>query len=141
MRVVFDTNVFVSAFLLPGAAGDRAFRLAREKRFDLVTSVPILTETANVLREKLGQSDVDIAAALKIISRAATIVRPKQRVHALADEPDNRILECAISAKADLIVTGDRHLLQLRRFEDVPIVRLVDLLRTLGDEPRRTPKC
>jgi predicted nucleic acid-binding protein len=50
MRVVFDTNVFISAFLVPGGAADRAFRLARERRFSLVTSVPILTETANAGR-------------------------------------------------------------------------------------------
>jgi len=129
MRVVFDTNVFISAFLVPGGNADRAFRLARERYFSLVTSVPILTETANKLRDKFDQSDGDVQLSLKIISRAATIVRTVRRIDVISDEPDNRILECAIEAGADLIVTGDRHLLALRKFEGVAIVRLADFLR------------
>jgi putative PIN family toxin of toxin-antitoxin system len=52
MKVVFDTNVFISAFIIPGSQGDRAFYLAREKKFELYTSVAILTETASKLRYK-----------------------------------------------------------------------------------------
>lgn len=143
--MVFDTNVFISAFLVPDGAADRAFRLARERRFFLVSSVPILTEAANKVRNKFDQTDDDIALALKIISRAALIVRPKRRINVLRDEPDNRILECALEASADLVVTGDRHLLDLKRFENAAIVRLVDLLRTFPERaatgtPRRPKK-
>jgi predicted nucleic acid-binding protein len=49
----------------------------------------------------------------------------------LEDEPDNRILECAVIAEADLIVTGDHHLLDLREFEGIPLVRLADFLRMI----------
>lgn len=52
----------------------------------------------------------------------------------LQDVPDNRILECAIAAEADLIVTGDHHLLKLKEFEDIPIVRLTDFLRMITSE-------
>ena len=55
MRVVFDTNVFISAFTVPGSQGERAFLLARRKRVCLCTSVAILTETAQKLREKFAQ--------------------------------------------------------------------------------------
>jgi len=66
-----------------------------------------------------------------MISRAAAIVRPSRKVAVLEDAPDNRILECAVTAGADLIVTGDHHLLKLREFEGIPIVRLADFLRTI----------
>jgi predicted nucleic acid-binding protein len=52
----------------------------------------------------------------------------------LEDQPDNRILECAVAAGADLVVTGDRHLLRLRTFRGIPIVRLRDLIRSFPDE-------
>ena len=130
MKVVFDTNVYVSAFLIPGSKGETAFLLARRGRCQLVSSVPILTETANVLRGKFHQPDGDVRAALKLIGRAATIIRPRSRIDVLGDDPDNRILECAVSAGADAIVTGDRHLLELKRFEGVAIIRLADFLRT-----------
>ena len=135
MRVVFDTNVFVSAFVIPGSQGERAFLLARSRRFDLHTSVAILTETARVLRRKFGQEEDDVKQALRQISRAAVISKPTSRLRVVGDEADNRILECALAGQVDLVVTGDRHLLTLRRFEGIPIVRLADFLRSFPDEP------
>jgi uncharacterized protein len=129
MRVVFDTNVFIWAFVIPDSQGERAFTLARQRRFELFTSIAILTETAGRLREKFGQDEADVKDALRLISRVAQVVKPSRRVAAVEDEPDNRILECAVEARADLVVTGDRHLLKLKRFEAIPIVRLVDFLR------------
>jgi uncharacterized protein len=134
MRVVFDTNIFISAFLIPGSQGERAFLLAQRKKASLFTSVAILTETAQKLREKFSQEETDIRAALKLISRAAKVLRPPVYVHILADEPDNRILECALAAQADLIVSGDRHLRQLKKFQGISIIRLVDFLRLFPDE-------
>lgn len=135
MRVVFDTNIFISAFIVPGSQGERAFLLARRNCFALCTSVAILTETARKLREKFAQSEKDIKEALKLISRSAEVLKPEVEVDLLEDTPDNRILECAAAARADLVVTGDRHLLALKKFEGIPIVRLVDLLRTFPEEP------
>jgi len=134
MKVVFDTNIFISAFIVPGSQGERAFLLARQRRFDLYTSVPILTETANKLREKFDQSEPDIKQALKMISRTAKVLKPAIRLDVLKDSPDNRILECAVEAKADVIVTGDRHLLKLKKFQGIPIVRLVDFLRMFPED-------
>lgn len=137
MRAVFDTNIFISAFVVPGSQGERAFLLARQKRFELYTSVPILTETANKLREKFDQSEEDIKEALKMISRAAEVLKPSIKLDVLEDVPDNRILECAVEAKADVIVTGDRHLLKLKKFQGIPIVRLVDFLRMFPEQFRQ----
>jgi len=135
MRVVFDTNVFISAFVILGSRGEHALTLARQGRFELCTSVPILTETAGRLRTKFDQSEQDIKDALRQISRASRIVKPSQKVTVAEDGPDNRILECAVEARADLVVTGDRHLLKLKRFENIPIVGLADFLRLFPDGP------
>ena len=135
MKAVFDTNIFISAFIIPGSQGEKAFLLARQRRFELYTSVPILTETANKLREKFNQSEEDIKEALKMISRAAEVLKPSIKLDVLEDVPDNRILECAVEAKADVIVTGYRHLLKLKKFQGIPVVRLVDFLRMFPEEP------
>ena len=134
MRVVFDTNVFVSAFVVPGSQGERAFLLAQANRFALHTSVAILTETARVLRRKFDQDENDIKQALRQISRAAVVSRPVSKLRVVEDDADNRILECALEGRADLVVTGDRHLLKLKRFEGIPIVRLADFLRLFPKE-------
>ena len=134
MRVVFDSNVFISAFVVPGSQGERAFLLAQGNRFELHTSVAILTETARVLRRKFDQDENDIKQALRQISRAAVVSKPVSKLRVVDDEADNRILECARDTRADLVVTGDRHLLKLRRFEGIPIVRLADFLRLFPEE-------
>lgn len=135
MKVVFDTNVYVSAFLLPGSLAEDAFLRVQRRQATLVTSLPILTETAGVFRTKFHQAEEDIAAALRLIGRAATIVKPSVRIMVLEDLPDNRILECAVEADADLIVTGDHHLLRLRTYQDVAIVRVTDFLRLFPEDP------
>src|SRR5438093_3497042 len=112
MRAVFDTNVFVSAFVVHGGKAERAFLLGQRRRLDLFTSIAILTETARTLRVKFDQDEEDIKHVL-LISRVSSIVRPRRRVTILHDEPDNRILECAAEAEADVVVSGDRHLLRL----------------------------
>lgn len=131
MKVVFDTNVFVSAFIVSGSRGEQALLQAYRRKVALYTSVPILTETARVLREKFAQSEQDITAALKMIGRSATIVQPVPKITILEDAPDNRILECAVTGEVDLLVTGDNDLLKLKKFEEIPIVRLADFLRSV----------
>ena len=134
MRVVFDSNVFISAFVIPGSQGERAFLLAQANRLELHTSVAIMTETAGVLRRKFDQDEDDIKQALRQISRAAVVSKPVAKLRVVEDEADNRILECALEGRVDLVVTGDRHLLKLKRFEGIPIVRLADFLRLFSQE-------
>ena len=133
MRVVFDSNVFISAFVIPGSHGERALLLAQEHRFELHTSVAILTETAGVLRRKFGQDESDVKQALRKIGRSAVVSKPTSKLRVVGDYADKRILECALDNRVDLVVTGDRHLLKLRRFEGIPIVRLTDFLRPFPD--------
>jgi putative PIN family toxin of toxin-antitoxin system len=127
MKVVFDTNIFISAFVVPGGNADRAYALARRGKCELCSSVAILTETAKKLREKFGQEDDDVRDALRAISRTAVVLKPATRIDVLDDKPDKRILECAVEAGADVIVTGDKHLLKLKGFRGIAIVRFSGL--------------
>ena len=134
MKVVFDTNIFISAFIVPGGQGERALLMARQRHIILCTSVTILTETAQKLRAKFDQDEEDIRNALKLVSRIADVLKPAVRLKVLKDAPDNRILECAVEGRADLVVTGDRHLLKLREFDGIAIVRLADFIRMFPDQ-------
>jgi len=132
LKVVFDTNIFISAFAIPGGRAEEAYLLGLRRRFTLYSSVPILTETAKKLRERFGWEENKIIQFLKTIRRVAIIVvKPQSLHHLLSDEPDNRILECAEEAKADFIVTGDKHLLFLEHFKNTDIITLSDFLKKL----------
>jgi len=131
VRVVFDTNIYVSAFGIPGGNAEEAYLHAVGGSFELVTSSAILTETANVFRTKFNWSDEKVGKLLGTLSQMATVVKTQPSLHVLTDESDNRILECAIEADANLIVTGDRHLLDLKRYQTITIVKLSDFLRLI----------
>lgn len=132
LKAVFDSSVFISAFAIPGSKSEEAFLLAVRGKVSLFTSPAIIAETANKLREKFDLSDNEILLILKQISKAAEVIKPKEKIEVLEDSPDNRILECAVSAKADLIVTGDKHLLKLKNYQGIGIARVADFLRTIS---------
>ena len=129
MKVVFDTNIFISAFVIPGGKAEAAYSHALRKDFTLYSSVAILTETAQKLGEKFGWQQDKITSLLKAISKVAIVIKTEPHLHHLADEPDNRVLECAEAVGADFIVTGDKHLLFLKHFQNSTVVRLADFLK------------
>ena len=134
LRVVLDSNVYVSAFTHPQGQRYQIWRRAFHKRYHLVASPAIVNEVGGVLRVKFGWDDLRIIGRMKLLTRVAEIVVPTSTVNAIADdEDDNRILECAVAGKANLIVSSDRHLTRLKTFQSIGIVHPVDFRRTLGD--------
>ena len=138
MRVVLDTNILISAFVFPGGAPEAVYRLGIERKVELVTSPALLSEFGRVLAEKFGWQPAMAEAAVAQVSRIAIVVRPSRTIHVVADDPtDDRVLEAALEGSAEIIVSGDRHLLRLGRWEGVRIVsapHLLDELSTAPDE-------
>ena len=131
MRVVFDANIYVSAFAIPGGNAEDAYLEAVGGALELFTSVSILTETARVLQTKFDWAEDRVREAIQEISQVATVLRPRPTLHILKDEPDNRILECAMEAQAGYLVSGDGHLLVLRHHAGVTMISLADFLTEL----------
>ena len=128
MRVVFDTNVLVAALVFPGGHGEAALRRIIEERDELVLSKPILDELLGVLARKFSRDAEELAHVAVFLGELATVVRPARRLKVLKDDPDNRVLECAVAGRANVIVTGDRALLTLGEFRGVRVVSLRDYL-------------
>lgn len=122
MKVVFDTNVFVSALTLPGGGGDRALRQIIDGEDSIALSRAIIDELLSVLARKFARDPEELARIALFVSDLGELVEPADSISVLADEPDNRILECARAAGADVIVTGDRAMLAAGEFEGVRIV-------------------
>ena len=139
MRVVFDTNIYVSALAIPGGVAERAIRLARDGAFELALSHPILDEVLAILARKFARDVEELAQTAIFLSSLADYVVPTQRVRVLADLPDNRILECALAASAEIIVTGDRQMLSLGTWQGIEIVSLRTFVDRLGREVRQAP--
>jgi putative PIN family toxin of toxin-antitoxin system len=134
LRLVFDTNVYVSMFGVPGSKADLAFRLAVRGMFELVVSPEILKETRDKLAgPKFVFSDVQLDRAERLIREVATVVEPELELAVLEDEPDNRVLECAFAAGAAAIVTGDKELLSLKDYEGIGIMTVAGRLYTFPE--------
>lgn len=130
MKVVFDTNIFVSALTLPGGSGARAVERIINGEDALAISRPIIDVLVGVLARKFAKDREQLARTAVFLSALAEIVEPSVELEVLSDAPDNRILECALEANAELIVTGDRGMLALGSYQNIRVVTLSDYLRT-----------
>ena len=132
MRVVLDTNVIISALNFSG--NERlALELALRGRFELVLSWFILEEVAGVLTRKFGWDAERTDQAIRTLENAATIIEPPRLAEMIeGGHPDNRVLECAVAANADYLVTGDRrHLLPIGEHQGAAIVNAPRFLSAL----------
>ena len=132
MKAVLDTNIFISALALPGGQASIAVLGAVEGRFELAISKPIIHEVLGVLARKFARDSEELARVAVFLTALGEVVQPRKMLHVLRDEPDNRILECALTAHAMVIVTGDRAMLELGEYKAVRIVTLREFLGTIG---------
>ncbi|PIP81497.1 MAG: putative toxin-antitoxin system toxin component, PIN family [Elusimicrobia bacterium CG_4_9_14_3_um_filter_62_55] len=109
MRIVLDTNILVSAAISSRGNAAKILELVADGALHLSISEPILSELAEVLaRPKIGFSAEKIRVAIEAIGEISELVYPEITVDAIkTHESDNRILVCAVEAKADKLLTGD----------------------------------
>lgn len=136
MRVVFDTNVVASASFWRGTPFDGLAAWAKGL-CEAVVSPTLLAEYHEIIEElRLEHPGRKFVAWADALAESATLVFPMEHASGATIDPDDEmILECALAAEADLIVTGDKkHLLPLGQFREIPIVRPADFLRRLAAE-------
>jgi putative PIN family toxin of toxin-antitoxin system len=127
---VADSNVYISALNFGGIA-EEVLTLGRAQKVQLFVSPPILIEVEGVLIRKFRWSAKRARQAIAAIKDFAQVIRPKEIITLInEDEPDNRILECAVEANAEVVITGDEHLRQLKTFRGMPIVSPGEFLET-----------
>jgi len=124
VRIVLDTNIFISALVFSGGRADEVLRRVVEGRAHLILSKAIINELLEVLSRKFERDKEALSRIAVFLSDISELVHPRRKLAVLEDEPDNRILECAISGKAELIITGDRAMLKLVKYKEIKIVSL-----------------
>jgi putative PIN family toxin of toxin-antitoxin system len=130
MRIVADTNAIVSALVF-GGVPRQVLALAEAGRCELFYSEAIQNEVRRVLTEKFGWDATSLQKALPVLWSMGELVVPRTTVRAVREDPDDdRILECALAANADFIVSGDQHLLRLRSFRSMAIVSPREFMET-----------
>lgn len=130
IRAVLDTNIVISAIIF-GGNPRKVLNLAIEGKISLFFSEPMFEE----IREILGGRKFRFTAPqLSVVEREleaiSETVYPKESINVVQDDPDDDLfIECALAADADYIISGDKHLLDLKRYGKVKIVNAANLLR------------
>lgn len=123
LRIVFDSNVYILALLFKGIPG-KILEMAQKDKITLIVSDEIITETVRILEEKFRWPRHNIDKFKRRLSDISENIRPKIKLDIIKErEYDNRILECAVSGDANLIISGDKGLLKLKKYKNIPIVR------------------
>ena len=132
LRVVFDTNVYISAILTAGTPRVVVSESFRREEIEILVSEAILTEIERILRLKIRRPLWDIITILIAIRQNSTLISPESELLVVTeDEADNRIIECAFQGKAQYIVSGDRHLLSLKEYQGIRILSPIEFLREI----------
>lgn len=132
LKVVIDTNIFVSGVLTEGIPSIVIKSWKRTQKYTLFITEEILDEIIRVMKKLNINADI-IADWDKVIRKNAVNIKPARKITAVKDDPsDNKFLECAVESKADYIVSGDKHLQKLNSFEGIKIVtarQFLDILK------------
>lgn len=122
-KVVIDTNVIISAFGWHGKP-EEVVKLATTDRIKNFISLEMLAELRKVVAyPKLNFSETLQAEIIETVFSASSIININASVNIIIDDPpDNRVLECSLSADVDFIISGDKHLLNLKVFKGIEIL-------------------
>ncbi len=123
MKVVLDTNIFISGIFWKGSS-NRVINNWREGKFILVTSLEAVSEIIKILKDfKIKLSDEMIKEWVDLIVRNSMIVEPKEKIVIVKDDPkDDIFIETAVAGNVDYIVSQDNHLLKLKEFREIKII-------------------
>ena len=139
LRVTLDSSAYISALQFNGRAV-RLLRMAADADIEIAISEPILTEVIGVLRERFGWDGYLLHAARERIKSITKLVTPSQTLNVIDyDSADNRILECAVEAGSEFIVSEDKDLLRLKEHGNARIVRAADMIDIVQGKGDRTP--
>ena len=134
IKAVFDTNILFSATGWKGSPY-QCLQLAREKRVSLIPCREILEEYHEKLQTKLDMTPEQATRAVAEILACSTTVEINNELHIVLDDPDDdKVVECAVTSEAAYIVSGDRHLLELKEYEGIVMLKANEFLGLVAAE-------
>ncbi len=141
-KVVLDTNSLISGLLWDGNEA-RIIRKAEKREIRLFISQEILEELEGVLKrekfsKRLEDKEYTVEKAVAKIALIATLIKPVHKINVIKEDPDdNRILECAVSVQASVIVSGDSHLLDLKTFAGIDVITASEFIKQMTGQKTR----
>ena len=124
MRVVFDTNILISSSLWYNSVAYKLLIKLIKEDTQIFTTVEILDEYAKILKRDFRYSDQETNYIISKLLSFLKIVKPIEKFYVVKEDPDdNKILECAYFSNSKFIITYDNHLLKLKEFKGIKIIK------------------
>jgi putative PIN family toxin of toxin-antitoxin system len=132
VKITVDTNIPVSMYVYPGGVLTGIMQEAEAGGCEIGISTDILDELCLVLRKKFTWEEAKIARLKAQLTRLYRVVEPRRKIKAcIADPTDDKVLEAAVEFGADYILSGDRHLLDMKKYGSIEIIRPAELIKRL----------
>lgn len=127
-KIVIDTNIYISAIFWGGKPRS-VVDLGRNGQVSIFTSSQIEKEINKKLKIKFGLSDEEVAQILFDFSTFTLPIKASRKITVIDDDPDDdKFIECAVASRAGFIVSGDKHLLNLKEYKGIKIMKAADFL-------------
>jgi putative PIN family toxin of toxin-antitoxin system len=131
-RIVLNSNIFIS-FLVFNGIQRMLIQIVKQSDIKIITSFPILAETLEVLRKKFKYSESELQIAKNEVLKFSEIVYPSKHLNIVRDKEDNKVIEAAIEANCNFIITGDKDLLVMGKYQDINIVSTAEFLDLISE--------
>ncbi len=123
-KVVFDTNVLISATLWENSVAQKFLFKCIKENAQIFSSQDIIEEYKEILARDFDYKEQEIGEILEKILQIITLVNPKNKIEVIKeDADDNKIIECAVESKSEYIISYDKHLLKLKEYQEIKIIR------------------
>lgn len=134
-RIVIDTNVYISAIFWGGKPRE-VLDLGRNGRISIFTSSEMQAEIETKLKTKFGIEEREVAQILLDYAMFTLPIKPLEKISVIdADPDDDKFIECAVAAQAEYIVSGDKHLLGLKNYRGIQIIKAAHFLEIFDERP------
>ena len=135
IKVVLDTNIFISSIFWGMGNPHKIIEKAINQKIEIFSSEEILEELQKILKRDFEQPEDLIGEQINFIKQLVEIVEIQEKVDFVKEDiDDNKIIECAVSANANFIITGDNHLLKLKEYHQIKIINVRDFLDIIEEK-------
>jgi putative PIN family toxin of toxin-antitoxin system len=131
-RIVIDTNIYILAIFWGGKPRS-VVDLGHNGQVSIFTSLQIEKEINKKLKTKFGLFDEEVAQILFDFSTFTLPIKVSQKITVIDDDPDDKFIECAVASRAGFIISGDKHLLNLKEYNGIKIMKATDFLHLCGE--------
>ena len=133
MRLILDTNVFVSGIFWEGNFCSQLIDKWKNKEIELLSSLEIVEELVKTLRNfKISIPQSMIEEWKNLILNNSILIQPSTKIDVIKEDPeDNKFLEAAVDGKADFIISQDKHLLNLKEYHGIKILKPEEALNLI----------